>query len=123
MPAFDAAYATESLEHAVEMERAVAEICRVVKPGGRIVIIDKNRDQWGRLPTPEWERWFGRRELERLLGRYCRPSPAASSPTGKMCRPTGLFWPGWPSSDAKARPRRLRERELQPLSRALPDAA
>jgi len=33
--AFDAAYATESLEHAVEIDKAVSEICRVVKPGGR----------------------------------------------------------------------------------------
>ena len=41
---FDGAYATESLEHAVEIEKAVAEICRVVKPGGRIAIIDKNAD-------------------------------------------------------------------------------
>ena len=44
---FDAAYATESLEHAVEIERAVSEICRVVKPGGRIAIIDKNADAMG----------------------------------------------------------------------------
>ena len=40
--AFDCAYATESLEHAVEIDVAVAEMCRVVRPGGRIVIIDKN---------------------------------------------------------------------------------
>lgn len=46
--AFDCAYATESLEHAVEIETAVAEMCRVVRPGGRIVIIDKNAKQWGR---------------------------------------------------------------------------
>ena len=32
---FDAAYATESLEHAVDIETAVAEICRVVRPDGR----------------------------------------------------------------------------------------
>ena len=69
---FDGAYATESLEHAVEIERAVAEICRVVKPGGRIVVIDKNAEQWGKLETPEWERWFTRRELERMLARHCR---------------------------------------------------
>ena len=69
---FEAAYATESLEHAVDIEGAVAEICRVVTPGGRIVIIDKNAEQWGRLKTPEWERWFRRPELEKLLRRHCR---------------------------------------------------
>ena len=55
---FDAAYATESLEHAVEIDEAVGEICRVVKPGGRIAIIDKNAEHCGKLKTPEWERWF-----------------------------------------------------------------
>ncbi len=69
---FDAAYATESLEHAVEIDVAVAELCRVVKPRGRIVIIDKNAAQFGRLKTPEWEKWFGRKQLERLLRRHCR---------------------------------------------------
>jgi malonyl-CoA O-methyltransferase len=69
--AFDCVYATESLEHAVEIDLAVAEMCRVVRPGGRIVIIDKNAEQWGRLKTPEWEKWFGRKELERLLARHC----------------------------------------------------
>src|SRR5215813_1191572 len=60
---FDAAYATESLEHAVEIDVAVAEICRVVKPGGRIAIIDKNAEHFGRLKTPDWERWFDRKQL------------------------------------------------------------
>src|SRR5205823_8771053 len=69
---FDAAYATESLEHAVEIERAVREICRVVKTGGRIAIIDKNAEQWGKLDTPEWEKCLTRKELERLLRRHCR---------------------------------------------------
>ncbi len=69
---FACAYATESLEHAVDIEGAVAEICRVLKPGGRIVIIDKNIEQWGRLKTPEWEQWFGRKQLEKMLARHCR---------------------------------------------------
>src|SRR6185312_3311893 len=36
---FDGVYATESLEHAVDIERAVAELCRILRPGGKIAII------------------------------------------------------------------------------------
>lgn len=68
---FDCVYATESLEHAVETGRAVSEMCRVLKPGGKLVIIDKNVEHFGKLKTPEWERWFGRKELEQLLRRDC----------------------------------------------------
>lgn len=89
--AFDCAYATESLEHAVEIDVAVAELCRVVKPGGRIVIIDKNKEQWGRLETPAWERWFGRRELERLLGRDCRDVSSRPISYWEDVAPDGLF--------------------------------
>jgi malonyl-CoA O-methyltransferase len=89
--AFDAAYATESLEHAVEIETAVREICRVVKPGGRIAIIDKNREQWGRLNTPEWEKWFRRKELERLLGRHCRKVSSRLVSYWEDVEPDGLF--------------------------------
>ena len=67
----NAAYATESLEHAVDIPAAVAELARIVKPGGRIVIIDKNAEAWGRLETPSWERWFRRKELDDLLRRHC----------------------------------------------------
>jgi len=88
---FDGAYATESLEHAVEIERAVAEICRVVKPGGRIVVIDKNAEQWGRLNTPEWERWFTRKELERLLARHCRQVSSRLISYWEDVKPDGLF--------------------------------
>jgi ubiquinone/menaquinone biosynthesis C-methylase UbiE len=88
---FDAAYATESLEHAVEIEKAVSEICRVVKPGGRIAIIDKNAAHWGRLKTPEWERWFTRAELERLLARDCRQVSSRPISYWEDVKPDGLF--------------------------------
>ena len=88
---FDGAYATESLEHAVEIEKAVSEICRVVKPGGRIAIIDKNAEQWGRLQTPEWERWFTRRQLEKLLGRHCRNVSSREISYWEDVPPDGLF--------------------------------
>ena len=88
---FDAAYATESLEHAVEIERAVSEICRVVKPGGRLAIIDKNAEQWGKLDTPEWEKWFTRRELETLLRRHCREVSSRFISYWEDVEPDGLF--------------------------------
>jgi ubiquinone/menaquinone biosynthesis C-methylase UbiE len=88
---FDAAYATESLEHAVEIERAVSEMCRVVKPGGRIAIIDKNAEQWGKLQTPEWEQWFTRKGLERLLGRHCRQVSSRYISYWEDVKPDGLF--------------------------------
>lgn len=88
---FDCAYATESLEHAVDIETAVAEMCRVVKPGGRIVIIDKNAEQWGRLKTPAWEKWFERRQLERLLNRHCAEVSSRPISYWEDVPPDGLF--------------------------------
>jgi ubiquinone/menaquinone biosynthesis C-methylase UbiE len=87
----DAAYATESLEHAIDIPAAVAELARIVKPGGRIAIIDKNSEAWGRLETPEWERWFGRQELERLLARHCRRVWSRPISYWEDVPPDGLF--------------------------------
>src|SRR5262249_7083502 len=89
----DGVYATESLEHAVDIPGAIAELARIVKPGGRIVIIDKNAEAWGRLETPHWERWFGRRELERLLKRHCRPGSSQIISHWEDGEPDGLFLP------------------------------
>lgn len=89
--AFDCVYATESLEHAVDIETAVAEMCRVLKPGGRLVIIDKNSEQWGRLKTPEWEKWFGRKQLEQLLRKHCRTVSSQPISYWEDVAPDGLF--------------------------------
>jgi ubiquinone/menaquinone biosynthesis C-methylase UbiE len=88
---FDGAYATESLEHAVEIEKAVAEICRVVKPGGRIAIIDKNAEHWGRLDTPEWEKWFTPKQLERMLRSHCAHVESRLISYWEDVEPDGLF--------------------------------
>jgi len=88
---FDCVYATESLEHAVEIDRAVAEMCRVLKPGGKLVIIDKNAEHWGRFKTPAWERWFERRELEKLLERDCASVHSEFLSYWEDVEPDGLF--------------------------------
>jgi ubiquinone/menaquinone biosynthesis C-methylase UbiE len=89
--AFEGAYATESLEHAVDIEKAVAEMCRVVRPGGRIAIIDKNAEHWGKLETPSWEKWFDRKELEKLLGRHCSSVSSQFISYWEDVPPDGLF--------------------------------
>ena len=63
----------------------------MVKPGGRIVIIDKNAGAWGRLETPAWEQWFDQRGLEKLLKRHC--SSVRSEPLSywEDVPPDGLF--------------------------------
>lgn len=88
---FDCVYATESLEHAVEIPRAVGELCRVLKPGGRLVIIDKNVEHFGKLATPEWEKWFGRRELESLLQKHCRKVSSRFISYWEDVEPDGMF--------------------------------
>lgn len=89
--AFDFVYATESLEHAVDIQAAIAEMCRVVKRGGRLVIIDKNVEQWGRLRTPAWEKWFDRAEIERSLKRYCTSVSSRPISYWEDVAPDGLF--------------------------------
>ena len=88
---FDCVYATESLEHAVRIDVAVGEMCRVLKPGGRLAIIDKNAKHWGRLKTPEWEKWFRREELEKLLKRDCRDVASRYISYWEDVEPDGLF--------------------------------
>ena len=88
---FDCVYATESLEHAVEIDVAVGEMCRVLKRGGRLVIIDKNAEHWGRFQTAEWEKWFRREELEKLLRRDCRTVNSRFISYGDDVEADGLF--------------------------------
>ena len=68
---FDGAFAVESLEHALLPQRAVSELCRIVRPGGRVLVIDKRRARQPLSHHDPWERWFAPEELAGWLGRWC----------------------------------------------------
>jgi hypothetical protein len=55
------------------------------------VIIDKNKQHWGRFDTPSWERWFTREELERLLSKHCRNVRCENISYWEDVAPDGLF--------------------------------
>lgn len=69
--AYDGAMAIESLEHALFPERAAAELCRVIRPGGKVIIIDKHHPKKRLSHHDPWERWFTPDELRRWLEPHC----------------------------------------------------
>jgi malonyl-CoA O-methyltransferase len=68
---FDIAFSVEAIEHSANVEAAIRELSRITRPGGWVVIIDKQLSHWGQLECPSWERWPEAESLAKLLGRYC----------------------------------------------------
>jgi malonyl-CoA O-methyltransferase len=67
---FDYVFSSEALEHAVNTEAAIRELARITKPGGRLVIIDKNLKKLGRMKISDWEQWFDISSLKETLSNY-----------------------------------------------------
>lgn len=93
---FDGAFAIESLEHSLLPKHAVRELCRVVRPGGRVLIIDKQRSKQPLSEHQPWEQWFAPNEVAAWLAEACDEVSVAEIPHGRYARPNGLFlcWQG-----------------------------
>lgn len=89
---FDGAFCVEALEHSLTPRHAVAEICRSVRPGGAVLIIDKNSAHQSLSDCRRWERWFTPLEIVQWLSPLCSDVKAAPIPHGRHQRPTGLFY-------------------------------
>ncbi len=68
---FDVVFSVEVIGHSANLEWAVAEMIRVTRPGGWVVVIDKQRSHWGRFVTPPWEFWPDAERLKQLLMHGC----------------------------------------------------
>ena len=64
---FDFVFCVEALEHAPNPTAAIQEMTRVLAPGGRLLIIDKNSERLGRLQIESWERWFDVKALSKVM--------------------------------------------------------
>ena len=93
---FDFVYCVEALEHALLVENSIREMARVLKPGGKLMIIDKNIALKGSLEIKPWEVWFKPRRLSNVLSHHGLQVSSKSISYDGMKRPTGLFvaWEG-----------------------------
>lgn len=69
--ALDAVYCVEALEHALLPEQAIRELARVVRPGGRLLVIDKHRRAQALSEHQPWEQWFEPDEVCDWLRAHC----------------------------------------------------
>ena len=77
MAAVDLAFFSQALHHAQHPQQAIAEAHRILKPGGRIVVLDLLRHNYQEARDVYADVWFGFTEAE--VGRFLRGGPASST--------------------------------------------
>ena len=88
---YDFVFCVEALEHSQNMQLAVSEMVRILNPGGRLLIIDKDKAYWGLMKCSVWENWIGKEDLQTIIGNYL--SDAAVGQVDEK-HPYMLFWTG-----------------------------
>lgn len=68
---YDIVFSVEAIEHSINKEKAIQEMARILKTNGRLLIVDKNKQHWGRLNCPAWESWLDINEIEQAMKRFC----------------------------------------------------
>lgn len=66
----DIVFCSETLEHAVNIEGAIKELARVCKPGGTVIVIDKDLTRKNKIRLEVWEQWFDKDHLVKLMQKY-----------------------------------------------------
>ncbi|MBB5036688.1 class I SAM-dependent methyltransferase [Prosthecobacter dejongeii] len=59
----DLVFCVEALEHAVNIQAGVKELARITRPGGRLLILDKDVQKLGAMEICDWEQWFDREKM------------------------------------------------------------
>ena len=83
----DLAFFSQSLHHAPHPERAVAEAWRILKPGGRIVVLDLVRHNYEEARELYADLWLGFTEVEAL--RFLRQADFKNIETSVVHREEG----------------------------------
>jgi ubiquinone/menaquinone biosynthesis C-methylase UbiE/DNA-binding HxlR family transcriptional regulator len=60
----DVAFFSQSLHHALHPDRALAEACRILKPGGRILVLDLAKHKFEEARELYADQWLGFSEVE-----------------------------------------------------------
>ena len=88
---FDFIYICEALEHCIDLDNAIPEIARILKPEGKLIVIDKNIKSMGQLKLADFEQWFGEKDLCQRLERNGLKATLKSNLKYEGNRQDGLF--------------------------------